>query len=96
MSFVADWLARRLWAAMLWFMRRPAIRRLQRGHVLLFPKGAREEAWRRFRAQERFARRHGLTLLRWTMVLALSLFVMSLAYLFVMRLVESGAFELAE
>jgi hypothetical protein len=60
----ATFLARLIWAAMLWFMRRRWMRRFQRWAIRLSPEGPkRDKAWAGFRRQERWARRHGLRLL---------------------------------
>lgn len=62
---LSAFLARHLWWAMLWWMRRPFIRRLQRWSLTLFPEGPkREKARQNYLRQERFARRIGLPVLR--------------------------------
>lgn len=56
--------ARHIWWAMLWFMRRPLIKRTQRW---AFDLGNPGPSKRRdhFIAQERFARKYGLDILTW-------------------------------
>lgn len=57
------WIARRLWFAILWAVRRPSSRRFQRQLVALVPERFRATFVRRMMAQERFARRIGLKVL---------------------------------
>lgn len=63
MTFLARPMARNLWAAMLWLMRRPWMRRFQRRSMNWMREPGRSRAWERFRRQERFARRYGLKIL---------------------------------
>ncbi len=69
------WLARQVWGGMLWIMRRPVIRRAQRGSVNLFPERMRPWARENYLSQERWARRYGLRLI----TLVVRLFVLSVA-----------------
>lgn len=91
MSYVARVIARQLWAAMLWFMRRPWMKKLQRGSVKLFPEGdRRDRAWASFRRQERFARKYGLKILTVVVTLCLTSVVLLFAYSLIMRALEEG------
>lgn len=91
MSFVATQIARRVWFAMLWFMRRQWMRRLQRGSVKFFPEGPRRErAWGKFRRQERFARKYGLKILTVTLTLCLYFVVLLVIYNFLTIAIEQG------
>lgn len=91
MSAVATVFARRLWAAMLWFMRRPWMKRLQRNSVKIFPEGPRrDKAWESFRKQERFARRYGLKILVWVVTLCLYCLTFVLIYSVLSNGIEQG------
>lgn len=57
-------LARFTWGSLLWFMRRPPIKRLRRNWIHWVPEHRRARAWEHFRSQERWARRYGLLSLR--------------------------------
>ncbi|MES1227289.1 MAG: hypothetical protein ABUL72_01380 [Armatimonadota bacterium] len=66
--------ARRLWWGMLWIIRRPSMRRLQRASVNLFPESRRAKVHESALRQERFARKYGLAVVTLSLnVLALSL-----------------------
>ncbi|MCW5935826.1 MAG: hypothetical protein KIT11_00775 [Fimbriimonadaceae bacterium] len=72
MSETALWIARRVWWAMLWFMRRPWMKRVQRASINLWPEGAKRESARAsFRRQERLARQIGLRVLHGVFTLCL-------------------------
>ncbi len=88
MTEVATWFARRVWALMLWLMRRPWMHRLQRGHLRFFPPHRRAAAWRRFRAQERLGRRHGLRTLVVVFTLVLGILATGVTYSFAVSLAE--------
>lgn len=83
MIAIADWLARRLWYAMLWLMRRPWMRRLQRRSFSLFGEERRALAYAKHKRQERFARRYGLPLVR----LVILVFLLSMTFTLVYRAV---------
>jgi hypothetical protein len=82
----AGLVARRIWAGMLWLMRRRGIRRFQRRMISAVPAPARPRFHEMFLAQERFARRHGLRML----TLVVGLFFVSLAF----TMVYSGMTEI--
>lgn len=91
MSFLAQALARRLWAAMLWFMRRKWMKRLQRSSVTLFPEGPRrDKAWEGFRNQERFARKYGLRILTGVITVCLYSILLLVLYNVVYLALEQG------
>ncbi len=66
MSFLIDWIARRVWFSILWFMRRPPVKRLRLTYPKYLPARNREKAWESFRSQEKWARRYGLIVMKWT------------------------------
>lgn len=68
----AKLVARRIWAGMLWTIRRRPVRRLQRRMLSLLPPRLQTAVL----GQEKFARRHGLRL----MTIVVGLFFMSLAF----------------
>lgn len=73
---LASHVARRIWAGMLWVMRRRGVRRLQRRMISTVPARIRPRFYSMFLAQERFARRHGLRIL----TLVVGLFFISVAF----------------
>lgn len=85
-----DWLARQIWWGMLWLIRRPLSRRLQRASLKLAPESKREKFRQSMIAQERFARRIGLPVLRFVLrVFFLSAFL-TLAISYVLDEIEAG------
>lgn len=91
MSGLARLLARNLWAAMLWFMRRPWMKRLQRGSIQWFPEGPRRDhAWESFRKQERFARKYGLRILTAVIMVCLYSIALAVAYSFLTYAIDQG------
>lgn len=95
MKPIAHWIARRVWWAMLWFIRRPKIRRLQRMGLNLVPESRRERARQNTRRQEQWARRYGLTILTWSFTFLLYVVVATLAYLTVLRIISEGWIDIA-
>ncbi len=69
---------------MLWVMRRPRVRRLQRASISWVPLASRERARQSYLKQERWARRHGLWMLR--LVIQMFLLSLSLTLLFMLGL----------
>lgn len=81
MSPLADWLSRRVWWLLLWFVRRPVVRRMQRASTDWHRDPAKRERARLSLArQERFALRHGRRILFWAFLIALYLVVLQLVY----------------
>lgn len=74
-------------------MRRPSIRRLQRRSYAWGGAARREKARQNMMRQERFARRHGLGLLSFVILLLEASVVVTFAYLFALRLYDSGLFK---
>jgi hypothetical protein len=93
---LAEFLARRLWWAMLWLMRRPAMRRLQRNSVKLLPESKREKAWQNIRRQEAWARDNGLPLLKVVITFLLISIGLTLTWLFVLELITRGLIPVLE
>ena len=96
MSVLARWIAWHLWAAMLWLMRRPWMKRLQRGWAQALPARMREGARASVSRQNRFARRYGLPMLTFSVNLLLASVALTLAFLVALRLAESGALSLPD
>jgi hypothetical protein len=92
MSWLAGRLARFVWFGMLWFMRRPPIKRLRRSSVLLVPSRCRERAWRSVVRQDRFARRWGLLTLTLMFNLLLASTLVSGSIVAATALYEAGVF----
>lgn len=93
MMELAEWLARRIWGAMLWTMRRPWMRRLQAASLRLLPPAWRPAALRSKHRQDAFARRYGLRTLKWALFFLLVSWLVSLAYVLTVKLVTSGVLE---
>jgi len=90
MLALATWMARHLWRAILWLMRRPWMKRFQRASVLIFPPRYREAASRAMIKQNRFARRIGLPMLTFMMCLVVGSVLITGTFLIAMRLFELG------
>ncbi len=90
MSFVAKWMARRLWIAMLWLMRRPWMKTFQRRTIEICPPRFQESAKSSQMKQNRFARRIGLPMLTVMMNLVLASLVLTLCFEVALNLYESG------
>ncbi|MCC7433842.1 MAG: hypothetical protein IT363_04095 [Methanoregulaceae archaeon] len=91
MSLIAKLLARELWWAMLWLMRRPWMKRLQRASLRLLGEKRRARARDSMRRQNAFARKFGLPLLVFTINLLLASMIITLSYFALIHLSESGA-----
>lgn len=81
-----DFLARRLWWLLMWFMRRSPIKRLRQNWPQWVPEKRRAAAWAHFRQQEAWARDHGLAICR----LCVLVVVLSLGFQFCWWLVFQG------
>lgn len=92
MSWLAGRLARFVWFGMLWFMRRPLMKRLRRSSVSVFPVPYRERAWRSLVRQDRLARRWGLPVLTLMFTLLLASLLVSGSIVATTTLYEAGAF----
>lgn len=90
MGSFSDYLSRRLWFGMLWVMRRSWMRRFQRRVLSLAPASRKEAAWQSYRRQERFARRYGLTMLRWVVSFLLISIVLTFMFHAALLAVDRG------
>ncbi len=90
MSAIAKYLARHLWGAMLWLMRRPWIKFLQRKSWHIFPASMQPRARVSFNRQNRFARRYGLRMLTATISLFLASMAVTACFMFALYLIDSG------
>lgn len=90
MTGLARWMARIVWGAMLWYLRRPAVKRLRRNWVIVLPPRMREGAWQAIVRQDRFARRFGLAALTAAFTLLVGSMVLTVSFLIVIKLYESG------
>lgn len=91
MSWLARYLARSLWWGMLWLMRRPWMKRLQRMSFNLVPESRRAKAWEKHRRQNAFALKYGLTMVTIAVNLFLASVLVTAAYMFALSLYDSGA-----
>lgn len=92
---MVDWIARRIWFGMLWFMRRPRIKRFRRTWIQRVPEYRREAAWSSFRRQERWGRRHGLPILRGVIGVAFVVIFAELTATWVWFMQSTGGFTVA-
>lgn len=92
MGAIANWLARRLWWGMLWFIRRPLIKAWQRKAFLIVAPVARPRFRESLLAQNRFARRYGLGILTFMLTLALGSAAITATYFLALDLINSGFF----
>lgn len=90
MSRLADWMARWIWWWALWLMRRPGLKRLQRGAENLIPARHREAARRSNTRQNRFARRYGLPILRFSLNILLASILLTGCFRAALHLVDTG------
>jgi len=75
---------------MLWLIRRPSARRMQRAALNLVPSRYREAARLSGVKQERFARKYGLAVVSLSLNLIMLSVVASLAYAFMLEAFERG------
>lgn len=90
MQKLASWLGRRLWWAVLWAIRRPRVRRLQTASMAWMRPDRRERARIGLVRQNRFARRIGLPLLTWTILLVLVSLALQLTFYAAQTMIQSG------
>ncbi|MFQ3677976.1 MAG: hypothetical protein SNJ74_08535 [Fimbriimonadaceae bacterium] len=87
-------LARLIWGGMLWFMRRPPVKRFRRGFVRFLPESRRAGAWESVRRQDRFARRYGLTVLTISLGISIAIVFFGIAYSLALELYNRGQLSL--
>jgi hypothetical protein len=90
-SLLSKLLARELWWAMLWLMRRPWMKRLQRASLSLLSENRRDRARESMCRQNALARKFGLPLLVFTINLLLASIIITLSFFALVHLSESGA-----
>lgn len=90
---IARWMGDRLWYLLLWIMRRPLIKRLERGSFRLMPGKWRSRAWENHKRQNAFARRWGRKLMRFCSYVLLISTSIQLIVLIMMALAEQGLFQ---
>lgn len=91
MSFIAKLMARELWWAMLWLMRRPWMKQFQRASLRLVRSERRPRALNSMRRQNMLARRFGLPILVFAMNLVLASLIITGAFFLLLSLESSGA-----
>lgn len=74
----------------MWLIRRPVVKRLQHAGLRLVPESKRPAALENLRRQNRFARRHGVTLLRWSVMAFFASIAITLAFQATLWLVDAG------
>jgi hypothetical protein len=88
-----EWLARRVYFAMLYVARRPAIRRMQDRSIAWMPPRWQSQARASLLRQNRFARSIGLPLTRLMVFLVVFSVSATLIYLAVMEMISRGMLE---
>lgn len=96
MSAIAHWIARQLWWWMLWLMRRPWIKRLQRASTRLGGPNRQRRNWESLKRQNAFAMRHGLRVLTFSITLLLASAVVTGSYMLLLKLQETGALQVPQ
>ena len=89
-----EFLARQLWASLLWTMRRPGMKAFQYTVANWLPPDKRDRAIANVHKQNRFARRIGLPLMRITVTLIVASVVGSIMLQLLLDLRERGVFDL--
>jgi hypothetical protein len=92
MSWAASRIARFLWKGMLWLMRRPWMKRLQKASFHLVPPSRRDGAMASLRAQNRWARHFGLRILTFSMNIFLGTVLVTSMYVSAVYLQSEGLF----
>lgn len=90
MSAIAHWIARQLWWGMLWFMRRPWMKRLQRASTRIFGPAREARARESLKRQNAFALRYGLRILTVAVMVLLASALITGSYLLLGYLNENG------
>ena len=93
MTALADEMARLLWWYLLWVMRRPWMKRLQKRWLTWVRESRREGAVAAVKQQNKLARKWGLKVLRIAMTALLASILLTVCYLVALNLYESGAFH---
>ena len=90
LSRFSYWLARKVWGFLLWFLRRPPVKRFRAQAHLLLPRWARERARENIVRQDRFARRYGLKLLTISFFILTASFLLSITAMVALQLLDNG------
>lgn len=85
MSWLAGWLADRVWYGCLWVMRRPAVHAVQARTIRRYPR-----AWENHLKQNRFALNYGRRILRFMFSLLIAYFVILFLYVFLTEAMTRG------
>lgn len=93
MSWLANEMARLLWWYMLWLMRRPWMKALQRRWLTWVRPHKRVAAKKAVLKQNKWARKWGLRTLSIAMNVVLASLIITITYLVAINLYEVGAFE---
>ncbi len=93
MSAIANFLARHCWFWMLYFMRRPWMKRLQHRWLREVPNDRYKQFPESFKSQNRFARRWGLPLLKFSLNMFLASVFITAAYFAAISMYENGYFN---
>jgi len=96
MNAVARYLARLIWGNLLWTMRRPWMKRLQRASGNLFPAARQDRFRQSVVKQNRWARRYGFALLTFSLNLFLASVIVTGTYFLVLGLYESGQLSMPD
>lgn len=94
MSALAKFIARWIWWWCLWLMRRPWMKALQRRSRFLYPPSARGRATEALVRQNRFARRHGVSIISFVIQLFFAYAIVMYTFVVALSLYEDGFFAL--
>jgi hypothetical protein len=75
---------------MLWFMRRPLIKRMRRNAPNLLPERKRAAAWENIKAQDRWAMKHGQSMIRFSLNVFFASCFVTAVYMALLRAQEIG------
>ena len=90
MSALANFMARIIWRAVLWLMRRNWMKAIQRNTIRMVPERFRAKAAAGQNRQNRFARRIGLPMLKVMMNLVLGSIIITVTFLLATHLYDAG------
>ncbi|MEQ1932447.1 MAG: hypothetical protein ABL962_01020 [Fimbriimonadaceae bacterium] len=90
MNLLARYLARQLWAGMLWFMRRAWMKRLQRAATKFGGPSREAKRLQSLKVQNAFARRIGLPLMTGLITIVLWSILFTFSYFMVLEMISRG------
>jgi hypothetical protein len=89
-TLAARWIARLIWIGMIWAMRRPLMKRLQRLSWQMWREPTRSRAHTSLIRQNRFARRYGIAILAFAVQLFFLSMLLTGAFYLALWMTETG------